>query len=119
MIINIIINVRRKKEGVANKFTEAELLGKLVDVVDPELGYSIVDLGLVYRVEHTDEGIEVDFTLTSPACPLGEELRTDIVLTLRERTGESLVQANIVWDPPWNPDRLTDEMKLELGFPIW
>lgn len=101
------------------RLSEAEILGKLVDVVDPELGYSIVELGLVYRAAHTEAGIEVDFTLTSPACPVGEEIRTDIVLTLRERTGETRIQANMVWDPPWHPDLLTDEMKLELGFPIW
>lgn len=101
------------------RFSEKELMGFLQSVEDPELGYSIVELGLVYRAEHLEEGIVVDFTLTSPGCPMGEEIRTDIVLTLREKTGESRIRTNVVWNPPWSSEQLTDEMKLELGFPIW
>jgi len=91
----------------------------LQTVEDPELGYSIVDLGLVYRAEQKGEWIEVDFTLTSPGCPIGEQLRTDIVLTLREKTGLNTIKANIVWDPMWNPNRASDEVRLDLGYPIW
>lgn len=104
---------------MAQRYTEGELMGFLGSVVDPELGYSITELGLVYRAEHGDEGIVVDFTLTSPGCPVGEDIRTDIVLTLREKTGIDRIRTNIVWSPPWGPERLDDGMKLELGFPIW
>ena len=88
-------------------------------VEDPELGFSVVDLGLVYRVEHTAEGIEVDFTLTSPGCPVGEQLRTDIVLTLKKATGVSMIKSQIVWSPRWTEAMASDEIRLEFGYPIW
>ncbi len=100
-------------------FTERELLDKLKDVIDPELGYSVVDLGLIYRAEQVGGDIEVDFTLTSPACPLGEQLRRDIVLTLKKETGVATVRANLVWMPPWTEQAASDEIRLELGYPIW
>lgn len=104
---------------MASTYTEQELLDMLRSVEDPELGYSIVDLGLVYRAEQRGEWIEVDFTLTSPGCPIGEQLRTDVILTLREKTGRNTIKANIVWDPMWTPERASDEVRLDLGYPIW
>ena len=100
-------------------YTEFELFDLLKSVQDPEMGASIVELGLVYRAEQTAGGIEVDFTLTSAGCPMGEELRTDIVLTLKKKTGANLVRANIVWSPPWDGAMMSDELKLEFGYPIW
>ncbi|HCM26218.1 MAG TPA: aromatic ring hydroxylase [Treponema sp.] len=100
-------------------YTEFELLDCLKSVQDPEMGASIVELGLVYRAEQSAAGIDVDFTLTSPGCPLGEEIRTDIVLTLKKKTGIDLVRANIVWNPPWEAGMMSDELKLEFGYPIW
>lgn len=100
-------------------FTEQELIDYLRPVEDPELGYSIVDLGLIYRAEQVADGIEVDFTLTSPACPLGEQLRSDIVLTLKKATGVSMVRANVVWKPLWSIEAASDALRLELGYPIW
>ncbi|MCA1949598.1 MAG: metal-sulfur cluster assembly factor [Treponema sp.] len=100
-------------------FTEQELLDMLRAVEDPELGYNIVDLGLVYRAEQKGEWIEVDFTLTSPGCPIGEQLRTDIILTLREKTGLNAIRANIVWEPFWTAERASAEIRLDLGYPIW
>lgn len=99
--------------------TESELFELLKPVMDPELGASIVDLGLIYRAEQGPEGIDVEFTLTSPGCPLGEELRTDIVLTLKRATGVDMVRANLVWSPPWDASMMTDELKLAFGVPIW
>jgi metal-sulfur cluster biosynthetic enzyme len=100
-------------------YSEQELMDILRPVEDPELGYSIVDLGLVYRAEQVEDGIEVDFTLTSPACPLGEQLRTDIVLTLKKATGVSSVRTNVVWKPRWSIEAASDALRLELGYPIW
>jgi metal-sulfur cluster biosynthetic enzyme len=100
-------------------FTEFDLIELLKPIRDPEMGAGIVELGLVYRAEQTAEGIDVDFTLTSPGCPMGEEIRTDIVLTLKKKTGVDLVRANIVWNPPWHSGMMSDELKLEFGYPIW
>jgi metal-sulfur cluster biosynthetic enzyme len=95
------------------------------DVVDPELGINVVDLGLVYglNVEQTDEGTValIDMTLTSPACPL-----TDIIED-QSRTaliGAGLVddlRINWVWNPPWGPDKITDDGREQLralGFTV-
>lgn len=100
-------------------YTERELLDILKKVVDPEWGYSVVDLGLVYRAEQVGKDIEVDFTLTSPACPVGELIRRDIVLTLKKETGFDAVRANLVWTPRWTEEAASDEVRLELGYPIW
>lgn len=101
------------------RYTEMELFDLLRDVQDPELDASIVDLGLVYGATHDEGGILVNFTLTSAGCPLGEELRRDIILTLKKKTGVDVVRANLVWMPPWDQSLMTDELKLEMGFPIW
>ena len=101
------------------RYSETELLEILKTVDDPELGFSVVDLGLVYRVEHTTEGIEVDFTLTSPGCPLAEQLQTDIELALKRAAGVAVVRSELVWSPPWTEERASDEIKLAFGYPIW
>ena len=97
-----------------------EILEALKDVVDPELGINVVDLGLVYDV-HLDEGTNVvlDMTLTSAACPL-----TDVITDQTEQALEGLaneVAINWVWMPPWGPDKITDdgrEMLRALGFNV-
>lgn len=104
---------------MGRRYIESELLEILKTVEDPELGCSIVDLGLVYRVEHTDKGIEVDFTLTYPGCPMAGQLQSDIDLALKKATGISQIRSNVVWSPPWTEKRASDEIKLQFGYPIW
>jgi metal-sulfur cluster biosynthetic enzyme len=101
------------------KFSEAALLEMLKAVKNPELRYSIVDLGLVYRAEQTEDGIEVDFTLTYIGCPLEAQLRRDIERTLQKKTGIRPVRARLVWNPPWTIDRASDEIRLNMGYAIW
>ena len=100
-------------------YTEADLLEILKTVDDPELGFSIVDLGLVYRAEHKGGAIEVDFTLTSPGCPMSEQLEADILRALKKATGIKSVKVQLVWNPPWTEDKASDEVKLAFGYPIW
>ena len=95
-----------------------EILDVLRNVEDPELGLSIVDLGLVYRAESKEESIEVDFTLTYPGCPAEEIIRRDIVETLRDAFGVPTVEAAVVWTPLWGPERMTEEARVALGYPI-
>ncbi|MFP4373939.1 MAG: metal-sulfur cluster assembly factor [Spirochaetaceae bacterium] len=94
------------------------VLEALKRVIDPEIGLNIVDLGLVYNVEVTDDAIEVEFTLTSPGCPLGDMITNDIRQAVREATGVDTVHANLVWDPPWTVEFMSEEAKLDLGLPI-
>ncbi|HEU4513970.1 MAG TPA: metal-sulfur cluster assembly factor [Nocardioidaceae bacterium] len=99
----------------ADDVTEA-----MKDVVDPELGINVVDLGLVYGVHvEEDNSAVIDMTLTSAACPL-----TDVITDQTEQALEGLVEGvtiNWVWMPPWGPDKITDdgrEMLRALGFNV-
>jgi metal-sulfur cluster biosynthetic enzyme len=95
-----------------------QLLEELRVVLDPELGINIVDLGLVYRAEASTERVEVDFTLTYPGCPIGQELKGEIEQVLKDVTGIENVEATLVWEPLWGPERMTEEARLSLGYPI-
>lgn len=98
--------------------SKGDILDSLKKVIDPEIGLNIVDVGLVYRVEPHEDSIDVDFTLTSPACPLGDQLVADIEQTLKADTGVSEVNTNLVWNPPWSLDFMSEEARLEMGYPI-
>lgn len=85
-------------------------------VVDPEIGLNIVDLGLVYGVEVNDDTAEIDMTLTSPGCPAGPQIIYDVKNTVRRSFPElSAVNVNIVWQPFWSPEMMSDWAKEELG----
>jgi metal-sulfur cluster biosynthetic enzyme len=107
-------------DGVANQVVAEDLWEAMKDVVDPELGINVVDLGLVYDV-HVDEGnvATLDMTLTSAACPL-----TDVIEDQTRAALDNLVESftiNWVWMPPWGPDKITDdgrEMLRALGFNV-
>lgn len=96
---------------------KSEIMSALTAVEDPELLMSIVDLGLVYRAEVHDDRVEVDYTLTSPGCPLSDIIESDIVKNIAMIT-DLPVQARLVWEPLWSPDYMSDEAKLSLGYPI-
>ncbi len=95
-----------------------EVLDVLRNVEDPELAFSIVDLGLVYRIDVQEKGIEVDFTLTYPGCPAEDIIRRDIIETVRDAFGLVDVKANTVWSPLWGPERMSEEARVALGYPI-
>jgi metal-sulfur cluster biosynthetic enzyme len=95
-----------------------QLLDELRCIIDPEMGINIVDLGLVYRAEADAGRIEVDFTLTYPGCPIGPQLKRDIEQTLKDVTSSEEVEANLVWEPLWGPERMSEEARLSLGYPI-
>ena len=96
--------------------TKDEIFEKLKEINDPELGYNIVDLGLVYRVEPKDDGVvEVDITLTSPGCPMGGMIYGDVMEKVGKLEGVKDVHVNIVWDPPWSVEKVKPEIREELG----
>ncbi|MCA1755455.1 MAG: metal-sulfur cluster assembly factor [Spirochaeta sp.] len=98
--------------------TKSEILDALTEVIDPEIGLNIVDVGLVYRVEPSDDSVEIDFTLTSPGCPLADVIVADMKKHVTEKTGISEVNTNLVWNPPWSMDFMSEEARLELGYPV-
>lgn len=88
---------------------------KVVD--DPELGINIVDLGLVYEVQLTEDGeAHIVFTLTSAGCPVGPMLESEIKQVVSQMEGVSQVTTEMVLSPPWSPERMSDFAKSALGF---
>lgn len=98
--------------------TKGEVLDALTGVIDPEIGVNIVDVGLVYRVEPSEDAVEIDFTLTSPGCPLADVIVEDMKKHVTEKTGITEVKTNLVWNPPWSIDFMSEEARLELGYPV-
>jgi metal-sulfur cluster biosynthetic enzyme len=93
-----------------------DILAALKTVIDPELGINIVDLGLVYEATSHANGIDIALTMTTPACPLGEMMREEIKLTLRDRFPDTpAVRVELVWDPPWSPELMSEESRRQLG----
>lgn len=96
---------------------ESRALDALRAVVDPELGVNVVDLGLVYGVTVVGSGLEVALTMTSPACPMGEMVRNEAEAAVRRAVPEALhVRIDLVWDPPWEPTRMTEAARRQLGW---
>ncbi|TDQ45952.1 metal-sulfur cluster assembly factor [Actinorugispora endophytica] len=89
-----------------------EIIEAMKDVIDPELGVNVVDLGLVYGLNVDGSVITVDMTLTSAACPLTDVLEDQVASALEEFDRE--VRLNWVWMPPWGPDKITDDGRDQL-----
>ncbi|WP_457091877.1 metal-sulfur cluster assembly factor [Microvirga sp. P5_D2] len=97
---------------------DPEVLDCLLEVMDPEVGLSVVDLGLVYQATRSDDGIEVALTLTTRACPLGGMIVEDARERLSRRFQDvPKVAVGLVWSPPWTPDRITGRSLELLGHP--
>jgi metal-sulfur cluster biosynthetic enzyme len=95
--------------------TPAEVREALREVVDPELGVNIIDLGLVYAIEVVDGEVRVTMTMTTPACPLRDYIRDLVESTLLDRvTGAQGVVVDIVQDPPWSEDMMSEAARRQL-----
>ena len=96
--------------------TQEEVVDALRQVEDPELGMDIVELGLFYDAEIEGENVKVQYTLTSMGCPVGPMIQEDIARVVREVPGVEDVEAELTFDPPWTPDKMSDDAKFILGF---
>ena len=96
--------------------TKDEVIEALHAVEDPELGMDIVDLGLLYEVEVEDSTAKVIYSLTSMGCPAGPLIAQDIDSAVRQVEGIQEVELELTFDPPWTPDRMSDDAKFILGF---
>jgi metal-sulfur cluster biosynthetic enzyme len=96
--------------------TDTDIREALRHVVDPEIGVNIVDLGLVYRIEVEGARARIAMTMTSPACPLVDYLKDLVTSAIRERVPDIVdVDINLEWEPPWDPDMMSDEARRQLG----
>lgn len=91
------------------------IINALKTVKDPELNVNVVDLGLVYTIQSHDDVIDVEMTLTSPACPAGPEILRNAVGALEKIEGVSTANVKLVMSPSWTPGRMSDEARDELG----
>jgi metal-sulfur cluster biosynthetic enzyme len=95
--------------------TREEVFEALHQVEDPELGMDIVDLGLLYDVEVLGPRVKVTHSLTSMGCPVGPMIQEDIHRVTSELDGVEDVDVELTWDPPWTPERMSDDAKFILG----
>jgi metal-sulfur cluster biosynthetic enzyme len=96
--------------------TRDDVIEALRQVEDPELGMDIVDLGLLYDVEVEDSTVKVTHSLTSMGCPVGPMIQEDIQNVTSALEGVENVEVELVWEPPWTPERMSDDAKFILGF---
>ncbi|OWK32882.1 SUF system Fe-S cluster assembly protein [Sphingomonas mucosissima] len=92
------------------------VIDALKEIYDPEIPVNIYELGLIYNVEVTDGGhAVVTMTLTTPHCPVAESMPAEVELRVGSVPGIAIADVNLVWDPPWDPAKMSDEARLELG----
>ncbi len=103
--------------GTASNTLREHLVAVLKNIYDPEIPVNIYDIGLIYRLEVDDEGrVEIEMTLTSPACPVAGTLPAEVEGTICAQDGVREVKFALTWDPPWTPERMSEAAQLELGF---
>ena len=96
--------------------TRDDVVEALRQVEDPELGMDIVELGLFYDAEVADDTVKVTYSLTSIGCPVGPMIQEDITRVVSELPGVEHVEAELTWDPPWNPSMMDGDAAAALGF---
>jgi metal-sulfur cluster biosynthetic enzyme len=97
-------------------FTEEDVTEALSNVIDPELGLDFVELGLVYDVAIDGGKVDITFTLTTPACPIGPQVSEQMVEFVGEIDGVEEVVPTMVFTPPWTPDKMSEDAKFALGY---
>jgi FeS assembly SUF system protein len=107
--------------GAASAAVRSDSLTELITaalrtVHDPEIPVNIYDLGLIYRIEPKDQGlVEIDMTLTAPGCPVAGEMLKWVEAAVSDVEGVRTVDVNLVFDPPWDKSRMSEDVQLELG----
>lgn len=96
--------------------TVDDVMDALSNVIDPELGLDFVELGLIYGVEVQDGNVRVTFTLTTPGCPIGPQVSEQIDEFVGELDGVRNVISEMVFTPPWSPEKMSEDAKFALGF---
>ena len=105
-----------RQEAIDAPLSEDQVRLALRRVKDPEIGLNIVDLGLVYDVAVDGADVNVDMSLTSPGCPAGPQILHEAEEQLRGLPGVGAVNVNLIWSPPWTPERIEPRVRAYLGF---
>ncbi len=102
--------------NISGDTPEERVVSALRTVFDPELPVNVYDLGLIYDIRLDDSGgVVIDMTLTAPACPVAGTLPKCVEAAVAQLEEVATVKVNLVWDPPWTQERMSDEARLELG----
>ncbi|MGB9664666.1 MAG: DUF59 domain-containing protein [Ignavibacteria bacterium] len=105
------------KQPLDLKQLQYDVIQTLKTCYDPEIPVDIYELGLIYKIDIDEEGVvEIDMTLTSPACPVAGSLPLEVERKIRDLPGVKDVIVNVVWEPMWNKDMMSDVAKIKLGF---
>lgn len=99
--------------AAGDKSTPDEMREAMKEIFDPEIPINIVDLGLIYKLEESDGKVNVEMTLTSPHCPVGDQLKARVSEVLMKQKGINGVDVKLVFEPPWTKDKLTFDGKLQ------
>ena len=95
---------------------KSQVIEEIKKIYDPEIPVNIYELGLVYKIEVDEKNkVNIDMTLTSPNCPVAESLPKNVKESIMKVEGVSDVNLNLVWDPPWDKDKMSEAAKLELN----
>jgi len=98
------------------KSIESQIWNILKFVIDPEVEVNIVDMGLIYKVEYDGEKtVNIEMTLSTPACPIGDAIVLNVQEAIKSKFPDFEVDVNLVFDPPWSPDMVSEEGKVLLG----
>lgn len=95
---------------------ENKIREKLKEVIDPEIGADIVNLGFIYDINTKGKEAEIEMTFTSPSCPRREVVKEDVRERVKELKEIDEVRLNVVFEPPWTPDKMSEKAKKQLGF---
>jgi len=98
------------------RVSEDGVIGAIAQVYDPEIPVNIYELGLIYAIEIGEDGVvKVEMTLTAPSCPSAQELPAQVEEMVRTVPGVTDVKVEVVWDPPWDPSRMSEDARLALN----
>lgn len=109
-------NPDENKESTMNKLTDAKILDVLSNVYDPEIPIDIVNLGLIYDISINDDSVDIKMTMTAPGCPASAQITAEAKYLVEELEGVSKANIEIVWDPPWDPSRMSEDAKQSMGY---
>lgn len=95
-------------------FTKDDIIAVLKKIYDPEIPVNIWDMGLIYDIDISEQGINIKMTFTSPTCPMMEEMLQQVLDSVQELVGDKKVNVELVWNPPWDLSRMSDAARVEL-----
>ena len=108
--------VVESNEASNQELSEAKILEILSNVYDPEIPIDIVNLGLVYSVEIKKDKVQVNMSMTSPGCPASAQITAESKFLIEELESVSEATIEIVWEPPWDPSRMSEDAKQSMGY---